>query len=171
MSKISKRFLCFIITVVCLIVLVGLAKPSAPALAQGNGDNWGVDIFTDDWQSKNQTITVNKTTLKKETTTKEKITTKKVSVKRVVVKKVVIKQRTAKVYLTALKNVSGYKVKFSTSSKFTKAKTKSLSVKKARITIKKIPQAKKYYVKARAYKKTGGKIYYGKWSKIKSLKK
>ena len=166
MSTMSKKFLYFIITAVCLIVLVGLAKPSAPALAQGNGDNWGVDIFTVDWQSKNQTTTVNKTT-----TTKKKIATKKVTVKRVAVKKVVIKKQTAKVYLTALKNVSGYKVKFSTSSKFTKAKTKSLSVKKARITIKKIPQAQKYYVKARAYKKTGGKIYYGKWSKIKKIKK
>ena len=34
--------------------------------------------------------------------------------------------------------------------------------------VSKLKAKKKYYVRVRAYVKTGGKTYYGKWSKVKS---
>lgn len=169
MNKFSRIIICSIITMLCFFGFVIVGSSSEPVLGQGNGDNWGVDIFTDNWSTPN--VTTEKTTVKDTNTTKEKITTKENNlIERANVKKIVIKKRTAKIYLKALKNVSGYKVKFSTSAKFSKAKTKSLNVKKAKITIKKITKAKRYYVKARAFRKTGGKIYYGRWSKVKIKK-
>jgi len=64
-----------------------------------------------------------------------------------------------------LKGATGYVVKLSNSNKFKKVKTKK--VKKTNCVIKNIKVSKKYYIKARAYKKVGGKNYYGVWSKIK----
>lgn len=41
---------------------------------------------------------------------------------------------------------------------------------KSKKTIKKLSRKKKYYVQVRAYKKSGKKIVYGKWSAKKCLK-
>lgn len=68
--------------------------------------------------------------------------------------------------------VSGYRIQYSTSSKFKKDthiktvkryKTKSLKVKK-------IKAKKKYYVRIQTYKTVGGIKYYSGWSKAKSVK-
>ena len=67
---------------------------------------------------------------------------------------------------------SGYRIQYSTSSKFKKDthiktvksyKTKSLKVKK-------IKAKKKYYVRIQTYKTVGGIKYYSGWSKAKSVK-
>lgn len=68
--------------------------------------------------------------------------------------------------------VSGYRIQYSTSSKFKKDthiktvksyKTKSLKVKK-------LKAKKKYYVRIQTYKTVGGIKYYSGWSKTKSVK-
>lgn len=168
MNRFSKILSGIIITIICLTGLVIVGSSESSVSGEGNGDNWGVDIFTDNWSTQNVTT---KKIVKNTTATKNSIEGKeKVVIQRTNVKKIVIKNRKAKISLKALKGVTGYYVKFSTSSKFSKAKTKTVDVKKAKFTIKNIRKAKKYYIKARAYRRIGNKIYYGKWSKAKRKK-
>lgn len=68
--------------------------------------------------------------------------------------------------------VTGYQVKYSTSSKFAKDKTKTVKVSKASTaskTISGLTSRKKYYVRLRAYKTVNGKKYYSSWSDKKSV--
>ena len=65
--------------------------------------------------------------------------------------------------------ITGYQIQYSTSSKFSKKSTKTVKIKKAKTTSKKITDlksSKKYYVRIRTYQ---GKKY-SKWSKVKSIK-
>lgn len=68
--------------------------------------------------------------------------------------------------------VTGYQVQVATNSKFTqnmKSKTITGNTYDDReYEFSKLKAGKKYYVRVRAYVKTGGKTYYGKWSKVKS---
>lgn len=72
------------------------------------------------------------------------------------------------------KKVSGatsYKVTYSTSKKFKKAKTVTVkSGKTVKKTISKLKSKKTYYVKICAVKKVSGKSYTGKWSAVKKVK-
>ena len=79
----------------------------------------------------------------------------------------------------SVKDASGYEIQYSTSKKFAKNKTKTVTInsnKKYRPSkkIKKLKSNKKYYVRVRAYKK--GKVngkstkVYSSWSKVKSVK-
>ncbi len=73
----------------------------------------------------------------------------------------------------ALANITGYEVQYSTSKKFTKKTTKTVTIEKAKTkktTIKKLIKGKKYYVKVRAYKTVSGKKVYGAWSSVKNVK-
>lgn len=67
---------------------------------------------------------------------------------------------------------TGYQIQYSTSSKFTKKTTKTVTIKKnktLKTTIKKLKAKKYYYVRIRTYKTVNGVKYYSGWSK--SLKK
>ena len=71
---------------------------------------------------------------------------------------------------------TGYQIQYSTSSKFTKKTTKTITIKKNKTssrTIKKLSGGKKYYVRVRAYKtmKINGKKTnrYGAWSRRKAV--
>jgi len=67
--------------------------------------------------------------------------------------------------------ITGYQIKYSTSSKMTKAKT--VTVKGAKATNKKISKLKakkSYYVQIRTYKTVKDVKYYSEWSKVKSVK-
>ena len=70
------------------------------------------------------------------------------------------------------KNVSGYEIKYSTSSKFTRKTTKTVKAgkKSTGVTVKKLKSRKKYYVKLRSYKIINGKKYYSSYSSTKSIK-
>ncbi len=76
-----------------------------------------------------------------------------------------------------LKQTTGYQVRWSTSKKFTKKTTKTMTVKatsaagkKCTLKVSKLKAKKTYYVQVRTYKKVGGKTYYSSWSKAKAVK-
>ena len=76
-----------------------------------------------------------------------------------------------------LKQTTGYQVRWSTSKKFTKKATKTMTVKatsaagrKCTLKVSKLKAKKTYYVQVRTYKKVGGKTYYSSWSKAKAVK-
>lgn len=69
--------------------------------------------------------------------------------------------------------VSGYQIKYSTSKKFSKKYTKTVTVnsyKATTKTFKKLKAYRKYYVRVRAYKNVKGSKYYSVWSATKSVK-
>ena len=71
-----------------------------------------------------------------------------------------------------LPKVAGYQVQISTSKKFTKSTTKTYGIKKyttVKKTVSKLSLKKKYYVRVRAYNKSGKTIKYGKYSLVKSV--
>ena len=84
------------------------------------------------------------------------------------------KQFTATWYKRS-EQTSGYQLQYSTSSKMTNAKSKTLSgTSKNSLTVSNLKSAKKYYVQIRTYKnvKINGKTYkyYSAWSSVKSVK-
>lgn len=63
---------------------------------------------------------------------------------------------------------NGYQIQYSTSNKFSKAKTVTIkSNKTTSKVIKNLSGKKKYYVRIRTYKTVSGKKYYSNWSKAK----
>jgi len=88
------------------------------------------------------------------------------------VKKVTGAKKSVKVYVTKkTTQVSGYQIQYSTSKKFTSAKTKTISsAKTTSATIKSLKAKKTYYVRVRTYKTVNGKKYYSGWSSYKSAK-
>ena len=71
----------------------------------------------------------------------------------------------------ATSRITGYQIRYSTSSKMTSPKYKT--VKGYKYTSKKITKLsakKKYYVQVRTYKTVSGKTYYSSWSSVKSVK-
>ena len=69
-----------------------------------------------------------------------------------------------------LSKVSGYQLSYSTSKKFKKAKKKVLKASSSSVTIKKLKSKKTYYVRVRAFSKSGSKKSYGAWSKTVKIK-
>ncbi len=69
--------------------------------------------------------------------------------------------------------VTGYEIQYSTSKKFTKKTTKTVTIKKqstVKTIIKKLKSKKTYYVKVRAYKTVNKVKVYGAYSKVKNIK-
>ena len=67
---------------------------------------------------------------------------------------------------------TGYQLQYSTSSTF-KTGNKTVNVKgyaKTAYVIKRLKVKKTYYVRIRTYLKTGGAMYYSKWSAKKKIK-
>lgn len=80
-------------------------------------------------------------------------------------------KKSLKVTWKKIKNVNGYQIQYSTSSKFKKGK--KITIKKAKTTsttIKKLKAKRKYYVRIRTYITVNGKKKYSNWSKKKSQK-
>ena len=161
MKRTKLSILAIFITIVCItgIIVIGNNVSAVTMGNQGNGDCWGVDIFTD--ASTDNTTTSRNPITKVSPTTKSK----KIIIGKTTIKKVTIKKNVAKIRLKKVKGATGYVVKLSNSNKFKKVKTKK--VKKTNCVIKNIKASKRYYIKARTYKKVGGKTYYGEWGEVK----
>lgn len=68
------------------------------------------------------------------------------------------------------KQTTGYQIRYSTSSKMTNAKTKTISKNSTTSTsISKLKAKKKYYVQIRTYKTVGSTKYYSNWSSAKAI--
>ena len=83
-----------------------------------------------------------------------------------------VKENTVTVKWKNKSKIMGYQIQYSTDSKFKKNK-KSIKIKKAKTTSKKISnlkESKKYYFRIRTYKSSNKKTRYSKWSKVKSIK-
>ena len=95
------------------------------------------------------------------------ITPKKATVKSTSV----LKKKRVKVTLSAkATKLAGTKYQISYKVKGAK-KWKSVYTSNKTKVLKKLKKGKRYYVKARVYKKVNGKTYYGAWSKSKLTKK
>ena len=82
-----------------------------------------------------------------------------------------VKKNTVTVKWKKKSKIMGYQIQYSTDSKFKKNK-KSIKIKKAKTTSKKISnlkESKKYYFRIRTYKSSNKKTRYSKWSKVKSI--
>ena len=67
------------------------------------------------------------------------------------------------------KGAKGFQLQYALNKKF--KKKKSIQTKKTKYTIKKLKKKKTYYIRVRAYKMNGKKKVYGKWSKVKAVKR
>lgn len=65
--------------------------------------------------------------------------------------------------------VTGYQIQYSTSSKFTGAKSVTVKKTYSTKTLTKLKGKKKYYVRIRTYKSVAGIKYYSAWSNVKSI--
>lgn len=134
------------------------------------GQNGKVDNDDDDEDSyvpsKNQ---------KKSTSSKKKTSSKaaaKVTVKKMQLKTVKSdSSNTMKIVWKKLKKVTGYQVQISSKRNF-KSQTiqRMFKAKQSRTTLRPLTSKRKYYVRVRAYKKSGKKKIYGAWSQIKKVK-
>ena len=75
----------------------------------------------------------------------------------------------------ALKQTTGYQVRWSPKKSMKGAKAKTVKAtssagKKCTLKVSKLKAGKKYYVQVRTYKKAGGKTYHSSWSKAKAVK-
>ncbi len=93
------------------------------------------------------------------------------------IKKLTKAKKSFKASWKKVNGVKGYQIQYSTSKKFTKKTTKSVTIKKNKTTsktVKKLKAKKKYYVRIRTYKnvKLNGKTVkvYSSWSKAKTVK-
>lgn len=119
-----------------------------------------------DSDNNNQTDNKQPTTAKKNNT---KPAEKAVAPKQAVVKKVGALGK-KKVKITVKKTsekINGYEIVLSVKKNFKNAK--KVTTKKNVITVSKLKAGKKYYVKARAFKKVGNKKIYGKYSTVKKV--
>ena len=121
----------------------------------------------------NESDNSNQTDNKKQPTTAKKNNTKPAA-KVVAPKKAVVKKVRAlgkkKVKITVKKTsekINGYEIVLSTKKNFKNAK--KVTTKKNVITVSKLKAGKKYYVKARAFKKVGNKKIYGNYSTVKKV--
>lgn len=95
----------------------------------------------------------------------------KVNLKKVSLSSVKARKKKMVVYWKKTGGNQGYQVQYSISKRFSSnVKTVRLSAGKKSVTIKNIPAKKRYYVRIRSYKKVGNKIWYTRWSKVKTVK-
>ena len=80
------------------------------------------------------------------------------------------KTKQLNVTYSKVSGVTGYQTVYSTSSKFTKATTKTASSKNTSKTISGLTKGKTYYVKVRTYKTVKGTKYYSGYSAVKKVK-
>lgn len=112
---------------------------------------------------------VKPTTTSTETVAQTTTAPKTVTVGKTKVLKAKVGKKKISLTLKKVKGAKGYRIKYSTSKKFKKAKMKT--VKKNKVIIKKLKKGKVYYFKVQAFTKVNGVKVYGKWSAGKKSKK
>lgn len=91
--------------------------------------------------------------------------------KKTSVSKLTAAKKSLKISVKKQSGITGYEVQYSTSKKFSGAKTKTIkSYKTTSVTLKSLKAKKTYYVRVRTYKTVKGKKYYSGWSSAKSKK-
>ena len=80
------------------------------------------------------------------------------------------KKRTMTVRFKKIKKAAGYQICYSRNKKWKKAKKIIVKASSSKKTIKKLKRKKTYYVRVRAYRKSGKKKLYGAWSAVKKVK-
>ncbi|MDD6154245.1 MAG: FMN-binding protein [Eubacteriales bacterium] len=81
------------------------------------------------------------------------------------IKKAKAAKKSVKLTVSKLKGGVKYQVSYKNGKKW-----KTVKSSKTKVTVKKLKSGKKYNFRVRAYKKVGGKTYYGSWSKTKTVK-
>ena len=66
--------------------------------------------------------------------------------------------------------ITGYEIRYSTNKNFNKFKTKKVTAKNTKVTIKNVNTNKRYYIRVRTYKVVNGEKIYSAWSSIMSTK-
>ena len=80
------------------------------------------------------------------------------------------KKKQLKVSWKKVSGAKGYQIRYATNKSFKNSKTVTVSSKYKTKTLKKLKSGKRYYVKVRAYTKSGSKKIYGAYSAVKYLK-
>ena len=97
-------------------------------------------------------------------------TQKHVLIKTIVIKSVKNKKKKkAVIKWKKAKGISGYQIQYAANKKFKKAKSKWAKKNSTSYQLKKLKK-KVYFVRIRAYKKSGKTKIYGKWSKVKKIR-
>lgn len=78
------------------------------------------------------------------------------------------KKQSIRIKIKKVSKAQGYQIRYSVNRKI--KRYKAVNTKKLQYTIKKIKKKKTYYIKVRAYRKSGGRFYYSAWSGIKKVK-
>ena len=119
--------------------------------------------------SKTNSIPSNKTTAAKKPTKPVLLPVEKMTGSLKAVKSP--KKSTLTITWKKLSKITGYHVQFSAKRNFSKGTIERKFKKKVTKTqVRPLKSKKKYYVRMRPYTKSGSKMYYGKWSKVKSVK-
>lgn len=99
----------------------------------------------------------------------EAVTVKTKGPKPAAIKKLTSSKKSVTVKWGKVSSAAGYEIQYAKKSNFSDAKTKKVGASKTSATISKLKKGKKYYVRIRAYKITGGKKIYSTWSAKKSI--
>lgn len=80
------------------------------------------------------------------------------------------KKKTVTVKWKKVKGATGYEIQYGSNKNFKKSATKSKVMTKTTFSIKNLKKKKVYYIRVRAFCKSGSKKIYSKWSKVKKIK-
>lgn len=165
-------------------IVYNTTKPYYSITSSRGAPYWGVirPVFCDDKENEN----VSSTTVTRfngyyqdlestETASKEEIinisqkesslVSSSTTISKPFIKSITITENRVRLSWSKNRNIDGYQVKYSTSKNFKVERSKTKLVKnKNKCTIKNLKINRTYYVKVRAYKKIGKKVYYSQWS-------
>ncbi len=137
-----------------------------------DNENQIKDTATQTTNPSNQTTTTGNASEKSNAANHNSSSADNTSVAPAKVKSLKVKNKNKGKTVVSFKKVSGavgYQIQYAKNKKFTKGK-KNKTTKKTTYTIKKLKKNKTYYFRVRAYKLSGKKKVYGKWSAVKKLK-
>ena len=151
----------------------GTVKKPAVTVKNASGTKLTTSSYTVTYASGRKNVGTYKVTIKmKGNYTGTKTLTFKINPSKTTISKLTAGKKSIKVAITKKSTqVTGYQIQYSTSKKFTNAKTKTISsYKTTKYTLKSLSAKKTYYVRVRTYKTVGKTKYYSGWSTYKYKK-